>query len=169
MIPQIPGKPVGLYANYTCSLFISASACQRDPYFIPPANVSSSSSSSTCRQYGGELVNVTNSNFNDVTTLLFDCRGAQSRAWINSWDGYNYGSNCLSLYTGSGSPGGAINTNCANGDIIPPVCFRSANIVPVSAVSSTSLSISVTPITTLDFTLPFLGNDTIIIRPSSLA
>lgn len=46
-----------------------------------------------------------------------------------TWDDTDYGSNCLSLYTGASIPGGGIDINCVGNDLIVPICIQRRGFV----------------------------------------
>lgn len=57
--------------------------CQgNSPFFIPHNETSKANAAALCNQYNGDLAPISNQNFVDVTSLLFDCRGPMAHAWI---------------------------------------------------------------------------------------
>lgn len=56
--------------------------CSDNNLFISEDEVSSADASSVCKEANGELVSVTNSNFNTITSLLIRCKGPGTRGWI---------------------------------------------------------------------------------------
>ncbi|GAN08166.1 hypothetical protein MAM1_0192d07673 [Mucor ambiguus] len=99
--------------------------CQgNSPFFIPPNQTSKANAAALCNSYNGDLAPVSNQNFVDVTSLLFSCKGPMAHAWIKTWDDTDYGSNCLTLYTGASIPGGGIDINCVGEDLVAPICIQ---------------------------------------------
>ncbi|KAL9543053.1 hypothetical protein MBANPS3_008296 [Mucor bainieri] len=99
--------------------------CQgNSPFFIPHNETSKAYATTLCNLYDGDLAPISNQNFVDVTSLLFSCKGPMAHAWIKTWDDTDYGSNCLSLYTGASIPGGGIDINCVGEDLISPICIQ---------------------------------------------
>lgn len=60
-----------------------AAVCQGDsPFFIPHNETSKANAAALCNLYNGDLAPISNQNFVDVTSLLFNCRGPMAHAWI---------------------------------------------------------------------------------------
>ncbi|KAI8889906.1 hypothetical protein K501DRAFT_266290 [Backusella circina FSU 941] len=119
--------------------------CRHGHYFVSPIPVSSGESRSICKKYGGRLASINIENFEFATSLLFDCSGSQQRAWIGEWNGSDYNLNCLALYTGTGVPGGGVDTSCLSKKL-PSICAdpRGSYAVPpenantLNAINATS-------------------------------
>lgn len=57
--------------------------CQgSSPFFIPHNEVTKANAAALCNMYDGDLAPISNQNFVDVTTLLFNCKGPMAHAWI---------------------------------------------------------------------------------------
>lgn len=106
-------------------------------WFVSEDDVSSEEALDVCAESGGELAAVTSTNFNNIISLLIRCKGPGTRGWIKSWQGTDYGSDCLTIFAGQAVPGGGVDTNCL-GDSIPAICT-------VKKESKKSLSSSTTP------------------------
>lgn len=75
-----------------------------------------------CHSYDMDLANLDIFNFLDATDVAFQCAGAFSQSWINSWSENSYGHSCLALSTGVSAPGGAINIPDSCNKKLPVLC-----------------------------------------------
>jgi hypothetical protein len=75
-----------------------------------------------CKALGMKLANLDIYNFLDATTLAFECAGAFSATWINSYFKDNYNKACLALYTGNSAPGGSVNVPACCDEHLPVLC-----------------------------------------------
>ena len=101
----------------------SKHGCSYGSYFIPYSHSHGhSSESQMCQSYGYSPVNVNSSNDISISIAIYICIGGGHTAWVNSWYGQTYQSQCPEITSGSSmsaSPSGGP-TNC--GHSYPPVC-----------------------------------------------
>ena len=78
---------------------------------------------SACASFGYTLASMTNANFLEATSVLFNCVGAGSSGWINDWYGNTYNGVPLTLDCGWQTPGGAITVPASLDALYSPICI----------------------------------------------
>eukprot|EP00761_Pharyngomonas_kirbyi_P002884 gb/GECH01002888.1/.p1 GENE.gb/GECH01002888.1/~~gb/GECH01002888.1/.p1 ORF type:complete len:349 (+),score=90.10 gb/GECH01002888.1/:1-1047(+) len=110
-IQIFPLKTCSKRGKFSFSFTKNDGICKRGDqfYVIRDPKVKGIIAGKQCAQRGNELAELSSYNFNDVTTVAYSCLGELQPSWIDSWNGDDYGNNCIALTTGQFGMGGALN------------------------------------------------------------
>lgn len=107
------GTYLGLAFNASSTCLSATCTGGSSQFVYVPTDMTFGNAEAACSIRGLQLASMSNANFLDGTSTLFNCGGAYSQAWVHDWYGNSYEGTPLTLDAGAAPLGGAITVPAA--------------------------------------------------------